>query len=71
MPLASTEVYLDIPERPREQDLEEARAIQGGMLPSQPLCAGGVTISHEFQPAALVGADYLDFFSLPDGLIGM
>ena len=41
------------------------------MLPTQPLRIGGITISHEFQPAALVGGDYLDYFSLPDGMIGM
>jgi serine phosphatase RsbU (regulator of sigma subunit) len=41
------------------------------MLPTQPLRIGGVTTSHEFQPAALVGSDYLDYFSLPDGMIGM
>jgi len=31
-----------------------------------------VTISHEFQPVAYeVGGDYLDYFLLPDGLIGL
>jgi sigma-B regulation protein RsbU (phosphoserine phosphatase) len=51
--------------------LEEARTIQGVMLPSQPLRSEGVTISHEFQPAAEVGGDYLDYFPLSDGTIGM
>jgi sigma-B regulation protein RsbU (phosphoserine phosphatase) len=55
----------------REQELEEARAIQGVMLPGQPLRADGVTISHEFQPAAEVGGDFLDYFLLPDGMIGL
>jgi phosphoserine phosphatase RsbU/P len=41
------------------------------MLPTQPLCVGGITFSHEFQAAALVGGDYLDYFSLRDGMIGM
>ncbi len=59
------------PEKLREQDLEEARLIQGVMLPSQPLRAGRVTISHEFQPAAEVGGDYLDYFPLTDGSIGI
>jgi len=58
-------------EKLREQDLEEARIIQNVMLPAHPLCAGGVTISHEFQPAAEVGGDYLDYFSLSDGSIGL
>jgi hypothetical protein len=34
-------------------------------------CASAVLRSHEFQPAALVGGDYLDYFSHPDGMIGM
>ena len=58
-------------EKLREQELEEARTIQGVMLPSQPLHAGRVTISHEFQPAAEVGGDYLDYFELSDGEIGL
>jgi serine phosphatase RsbU (regulator of sigma subunit) len=71
MPIAAPEPdWLSI-EKLREQELDEARAIQSGMLPTQPLRTGGVTISHEFQPAALVGGDYLDYFSLPDGLIGL
>ena len=41
------------------------------MLPTQSLRVGGITISHEFQPAALIGGDYLDHFSLPEGRIGM
>lgn len=55
----------------REQELEEARAIQGMMLPAQPLCTAAVTISHEFQPAATVGGDFLDYFLLSDQSIGL
>jgi len=58
-------------EKLREQDLEEARVIQNVMLPAHPLRTSGVTISHEFQPAAEVGGDYLDYFALSDGLIGL
>jgi sigma-B regulation protein RsbU (phosphoserine phosphatase) len=58
-------------EKLREQELEEARTIQGVMLPSQALRSQGVTISQEFQPAAEVGGDYLDYFPLSDGTIGM
>ena len=71
MPIASPELDLDSIEKLREEELDEARAIQSGMLPTQPLRVGGITISHEFQPAALVGGDYLDYFSLPGGMIGM
>jgi hypothetical protein len=37
-------------ERLREEELEEARAIQSAMLPAESLHCGKVTISHEFQP---------------------
>jgi phosphoserine phosphatase RsbU/P len=58
-------------EKLREEELEEARAIQSMMLPSEALRAGAVTISHEFQPLAAVGGDYLDYFELTDGTIGL
>jgi len=71
MPVATPELDSDSLEKLREQELDEARAIQSCRLPTQPLRVGGITISHEFQPAALVGGDYLDYFALPDGMIGM
>ncbi len=43
----------------------------GRDAPAQPLRSRAVTISHEFQPAAAVGGDYLDYFSLTDGTFGM
>ena len=58
-------------EKLREEELEEARAIQSVMLPGQALRAGGVRISHEFQPIAAVGGDFLDYFQLSDGTIGL
>lgn len=61
---------LDI-EKLREQELEEARIIQSAMLPSHPLHAFDIIISHEFQPIEEVGGDYLDYFSLSDGTIGL
>src|ERR1700745_3096523 len=63
-------VEIDI-ERLCEEELEEARAIQSVMLPEQALCVGGVRISHEFQPIAAVGGDFLDYFQLSDGTIGL
>jgi len=51
-------------EKLREEELEEARAIQSVMLPSEPLRAGAVRISHQFQPVAAVGGDFLDYFEL-------
>jgi sigma-B regulation protein RsbU (phosphoserine phosphatase) len=58
-------------EKLREQELEEARIIQNVMLPAHPLRTAGVTISHDFQPAAEVGGDYLDYFGLSDGTVGL
>src|SRR6266481_4265608 len=58
-------------EKLREEELEEARAIQSVMLPEQALRAGGVRISHEFQPIAAVGGDFLDYFQLSDGTAGL
>lgn len=58
-------------EKVREEELEEARIIQSSMLPTQPLQAGAVVVSHEFQPMAEVGGDYLDYFPLPDGNVGL
>jgi sigma-B regulation protein RsbU (phosphoserine phosphatase) len=58
-------------EKLREEELEEARAIQSVMLPSESLRAGAVTISHEFQPLAAVGGDFLDYFELTDGSVGL
>jgi len=71
MPVLTQTDELHSIEKLREQELEEARAIQGVMLPGQPLRTFYVTISHEFQPAAEVGGDYLDYFLLPDGTIGL
>ena len=58
-------------EKLREEELEEARAIQSVMLPEHALRASGVRISHEFQPIAGVGGDFLDYFQLSDGTIGL
>lgn len=71
MPVLAHPADLHSIEKLREQELEEARAIQSVMLPGQPLRTDCVTISHEFQPAAEVGGDYLDYFLLPDGTIGL
>ncbi|MGB9336773.1 MAG: SpoIIE family protein phosphatase, partial [Candidatus Acidiferrales bacterium] len=55
----------------RAADLVEARFIQSVMMPAESLRAGAVTISHEFQPMAEVGGDFLDYFKLADGSIGL
>src|SRR5260370_40693155 len=58
-------------EKLREEELEEARAVQSVMLPAESLRAGVVMISHEFQPVAAVGGDFLDCFQLTDGSVGL
>lgn len=58
-------------EKLREQELEEARIIQSAMLPSHPLHEFDALISHEFQPVTEVGGDYIDYFTLTDGTIGL
>lgn len=58
-------------ERLRQQELEEARALQNVMLPSESLSSRGVIISHQFQPVSAVGGDFLDYFELTDGSIGL
>jgi phosphoserine phosphatase RsbU/P len=58
-------------EKLREEELEEARAIQSVMLPAESLRAGAVMISHEFQPIAAVGGDFLDYFQLTDESVGL
>jgi sigma-B regulation protein RsbU (phosphoserine phosphatase) len=58
-------------EKLREEELEEARAIQSVMLPTESLSSGAVTISHEFQPIAAVGGDFLDYFELTDKSVGL
>jgi phosphoserine phosphatase RsbU/P len=58
-------------EKRREEELEEARAIQSVMMPTESLRAGPVIISHEFQPMAAVGGDFLDYFELPNGNTGL
>ena len=48
MPIAAPELDLLSIEKLREDELDEARAIQSGMLPTQPLHIGGITISTNF-----------------------
>jgi sigma-B regulation protein RsbU (phosphoserine phosphatase) len=71
MQTMATPVQIGVIEKLREEELEEARSIQSVMLPAEPLRAGGVRISHEFQPVAEVGGDFLDYFELTDGCIGL
>jgi sigma-B regulation protein RsbU (phosphoserine phosphatase) len=55
----------------REQELVEARAIQNAMLPGESLQTAEVEVSHAFQPYEQVGGDFLDYFALSDGSVGL
>jgi hypothetical protein len=55
----------------RGEEFEEARTIQAVMLPAESLRTKLVTISHEFRPVSVVGGDFLDYFELLDGTIGL
>jgi sigma-B regulation protein RsbU (phosphoserine phosphatase) len=66
-----TQVELHAIEKMREQELEEARAIQTMMMPAESLHTDCVAISHAFQPVAEVGGDFLDYFELSDRTIGI
>jgi sigma-B regulation protein RsbU (phosphoserine phosphatase) len=64
-------VELHAIEKLRDEELEEARSIQNVMLPVEALCVGSVRISHAFQPVTEVGGDFLDYFQLADGCVGL
>lgn len=68
--IANASVLAEL-EAQREQELAEARAIQMGMLPHGPLRTEDVSVCYEFQPFHEVGGDFLDFFALTDGTIGI
>jgi phosphoserine phosphatase RsbU/P len=68
--VAKTSLLNDLQSQ-REQELREARAIQAGMLPQGPLRTADATNCYEFQPFYEVGGDFLDFFKLTDGVIGI
>jgi sigma-B regulation protein RsbU (phosphoserine phosphatase) len=53
LPVALQEI-----EKLREEELEEARAIQNLMMPAVSLHSGGMRISDAFQPVAEVGGDF-------------
>ena len=53
-----------------QQELE-AKLIQSSLLPTKGLCHDSVEIVFRFIPFSEVGGDFLDFFRLPNGLIGI
>ena len=49
----------------------EAQLIQSSLLPTKGLCHESAEIAFRFMPFSEVGGDFLDFFCLPDGFIGI
>jgi hypothetical protein len=54
-----------------EEHIREARLIQSSLIPTASLRDYSVEIAFRFIPFFDVGGDFLDFFHLPDGLIGL
>ena len=57
--------------RRMEHDLEIARSIQQGLLPSQSLAIDGFQITGWNKPADQTGGDYYDWQQLPDGRVAI
>jgi serine phosphatase RsbU (regulator of sigma subunit) len=51
--------------------MREARLIQDSLLPTASLRDRGIEIAFRFTPFFQVGGDFVDFFRLPEGLIGL
>ncbi|MFZ0037152.1 MAG: PP2C family protein-serine/threonine phosphatase [Candidatus Acidiferrales bacterium] len=71
MQLISPEIGLSPLEIFREQELDEARAIQGAMLPAETLHIGKVSFAHRLRSMHEVGGDFLDYFALSDDTVGV
>lgn len=54
-----------------DEYIHEARIIQSSLIPTAPLCDDGIEIAFRFTPFFEVGGDFVDFFRLPDGLVGL
>jgi phosphoserine phosphatase RsbU/P len=54
-----------------EEHAREARLIQSSLVPTKGLSLESVEIAFRFIPFSEVGGDFVDFFHLPDGFIGI
>jgi len=54
-----------------EYEREEARQIQLSLLPAGSLTGPSYEVACRFSPFAGVGGDFADFFTLPDGQLGL
>lgn len=53
------------------RDMKIARQIQRSLLPTQPPLIAGVQLAGHCVPAAQVGGDYYDFFTMEEGVLGV
>jgi phosphoserine phosphatase RsbU/P len=54
-----------------DEHTQEAKLMQSSLLPTKGLCHESVEIAFRFIPFSAVRGDSVDFFHLPDGLIGI
>ena len=54
-----------------DEHAQQAKLIQSSLLPVTGFCHESVEIVFRFMPFSEVGGDFLDFFCLPDGCIGI
>jgi phosphoserine phosphatase RsbU/P len=54
-----------------EEHIREAKLIQSSLLPTKGLYHESVEIAFRFVPFSAVGGDFVDFFRLPDGCVGI
>jgi serine phosphatase RsbU (regulator of sigma subunit) len=54
-----------------DEHIREAKLVQSSLLPTKGLSHESVEIAFRFVPFSDVGGDFVDFFRLPDGLIGI
>lgn len=55
----------------RDHEIEEARVLHRALVPEEPLRAGPLEVASLFRPADCVGGDFLDYFCLSDGRVGL
>lgn len=67
----STTLEISAIEKLHAEELEEAHAVQNAMLPSEALYRGAVSVVHKICPVHDVGGDFLDYFNLSDGTLGL
>jgi sigma-B regulation protein RsbU (phosphoserine phosphatase) len=69
----TAQTILETPTSRNEYDVdkEAARDIQHSLVPAGNLRIPGAEVAYRFSPFAEVGGDFLDFFCLPDGMVGI